>query len=165
MCSGSVKALQADHGNPIRSLMLLFFLACQASHEESRPRVVVVVMDGVRAEESLGDRTSSATGLAPWEMMPQTWEKLVPQGARATSALNTGITITAPAHCALTSGLKQPLANYAVEDEPGIYRPELMPPWRCCAAATTRCPPSQAQYRASATEAPTATPAESLHAA
>ena len=105
--------------------MLPFFLACQTSHEDSRPRVVVVVMDGVRAEESLGDRTSSATGLAPWEMMPQTWEKLVPQGARATSALNTGITITAPAHCALTSGLKQPLANYAVEDEPGIYRPEL----------------------------------------
>lgn len=105
--------------------MLPLLLACSSSNEDLRPRVVVVVMDGVRAEESLGDRTSSATGLAPWEMMPQTWEKLVPQGARATSALNTGITITAPAHCALTSGMKQPLANYAVEEEPGIYRPEL----------------------------------------
>ncbi|MFT5681522.1 MAG: hypothetical protein ACI8RZ_002428 [Myxococcota bacterium] len=106
--------------------MIPLLLACHSSNnEDPQARIVVVVMDGVRAEESLGDRTSSATGLAPWEMMPLTWEKLVPQGARAKSALNTGITITAPAHCALTSGLKQPLANYAVEEEPGIYRPEL----------------------------------------
>lgn len=94
---------------------------------EGEPAVVVLVMDGVRPEESLGDdgATSTATGDHPSVLMPDTWDTLIPQGARAVTGLNLGITITAPAHCELLTGRRLPLANYPVIGGAGLYRPEL----------------------------------------
>ncbi|MFT4977004.1 MAG: hypothetical protein ACI8S6_002909 [Myxococcota bacterium] len=104
-------------------VLLPLLLSCAKSNTE--PAVVIVVLDGVRVEESLGDGTSSATGEPTSTFLPGVWSELVPQGARATAALNIGVTITAPAHCEILSGQRVALANYPNENEPGIYRPEL----------------------------------------
>lgn len=104
-------------------LLPLLLLGCNRGDDD--PAVVIVVLDGVRAEESLGDRVSSATGLWPQEMMPRVWDELVPQGARASAAFNIGVTITAPAHCEMLAGQRVALGNYPNEDGPGLYRPEL----------------------------------------
>ena len=92
---------------------------------DGEPAVVVLVLDGVRPEESLGLGPSSATGEQPWDILPRTWDTLVPLGARATTGLNIGITVTTPAHCELLSGRRQPLANYPVLAGVGAYRSEL----------------------------------------
>lgn len=90
------------------------------------PSVIVLVMDGVRSEESFGNERSSATGDYPSEdLMIGSWNLLVPQAARAVNAWNLGATITAPAHCTMASGRRQPLANYAPNEGPGLYVPEL----------------------------------------
>lgn len=104
-------------------LLSLLLLSCGRANPD--PAVIIVVLDGVRAEDSLGDRVSSATGLWPQEMLPKVWEELVPQGARASAAFNIGITITAPAHCEMLSGQRVALANYPDEGDDGAYRPEL----------------------------------------
>lgn len=109
---------------PILPLLALLG-ACGRSQPHGGPVVVVLVLDGVRAEDSFGDGPSSITGEAPSCFLPRAWEALVPAGARATSAWNAGVTITAPAHADLVSGRRQALANYPVEPEPGLYRPEL----------------------------------------
>ena len=88
------------------------------------PAVVVLVLDGVNAHDSFGAGPSVA-GVSPDELMPECWDELVPDAARATSAWNLGATITGPAHAALVSGRRQALANYAVEGGVGLYRPEL----------------------------------------
>ncbi len=87
--------------------------------------VLVVVMDGVRLEESLGDDPSSATGQDPWSFMPRVWDELVPQGVRATQAWNLAATTTTPAHVAMMSGVRQAVTNYPVDGQPGLYRPDL----------------------------------------
>ncbi len=90
------------------------------------PTVLVVVMDGARAQETLGDTISSATAEAPWEMMPTVWDELVPQGLRATSAWTLGSSITVPSHGALLTGRRSPpMANYPPSEEPGAYRSQL----------------------------------------
>ncbi|MFT4976576.1 MAG: hypothetical protein ACI8S6_002481 [Myxococcota bacterium] len=92
---------------------------------EGEPAVVILVMDGVRPEESLGEGPSSATGDHPRDLMPETWKSLVPSGARALLGLNPGITITAPAHCELLTGRRLALANYPSTSGEDLYRPEL----------------------------------------
>ncbi len=87
--------------------------------------VVVVVMDGVRLEESLGDEPSSATGEHPSTLMPHAWDSLVPIGARSTETWSLGATATAPAHAAMLTGRRVPFGNYPVFEDPGLYRPDL----------------------------------------
>jgi len=101
--------------------------ACRPATDDVDGAVFVLVLDGVRAEESFGDRVSQAAGVAPPEILPESWARLVPRAARGTSAWNIGLPVTAQAHAAIASGLRQRLGNYAVEegDEPGLYRPEL----------------------------------------
>jgi hypothetical protein len=113
----------------IRALLpwLVLAGACRPDPiEVGPPSVVVLVMDGVRSEESFGDQVSSATGNLPAEdTMVGSWGVLVPQAARATDTWNIEATITAPAHAAMVSGRRQPLANYAPNEGPGLYVPEL----------------------------------------
>ncbi len=110
--------------------LLLGSAACAPSSDDA-PRasgggtVLVMVMDGVRPGESLGDEASLATGESPRDFMPRTWSSLVPQGVRATNAWTLAATTTAPGHAAMVCGRRQPLANFPVEDSPGLYRPEL----------------------------------------
>lgn len=98
--------------------------ACRSPTPNNDPAVVVVVLDGVRIEDSLDDPVTSVTGEHPWELLPAVWSELVPQGARATMALNIGITITVPGHAELLTGHRLPLANYP-NTGVGVYRPEL----------------------------------------
>jgi len=100
-------------------------LACRYGPDQLDGSVVVLVMDGVRLEESLGDDPSSATGEHPQEFMPRTWSELLPQGARASEAWVVGATTTTPAHAALVVGRREPLANYPTTDDVGLYRPQL----------------------------------------
>ena len=111
----------------VLSLLAMPLLAtCKSAPLDRSPAVIVVVLDGVRTEESLGDTLSSATGEYPWETLPTVWSELVPQGARATAAYNAGITITAPAHCVMTSGQRTAFGNYPNEEmRPGVYLPEV----------------------------------------
>lgn len=90
---------------------------------------LLLVMDGVRLEDSLGDGASSIDGTPPQEFFPRVWSELVPEGARATNAWNTTSTTTTPAHAAMVSGRIQPLANYPAEDDPGLYRAALPTVW------------------------------------
>ncbi len=106
-------------------LSLCALAACKRQPDGVDGTAIILVMDGVRLEESLGDEPSSATGEAPQDFMPHTWDELLPQGARASQAWSIGATTTTPAHVALISGRRQPLANYSVGDEVGLYRPEL----------------------------------------
>jgi hypothetical protein len=108
------------------ALLLLAALAgCRRSADAVDGTAIILVMDGVRLEESLGDDPSSATGESPSAFMPSTWSELLPQGVRASHAWSVGATTTTPAHAAIVSGRRQPLANYAVGGGPGLYRPEL----------------------------------------
>ena len=109
---------------PPALLPLLLGLGCQPA-DTSDGTVIIVVMDGVRLEESLGDDPSRATGEHPSELMPRTWSALLPEGARSTDAWNLGATTTTPAHAAMLAGRRVPFANYPVYEDPGLYRPDL----------------------------------------
>ncbi len=115
--------------SPARPLLTLALLstavACRYEADPVDGTVLVIVMDGVRLEESLGDSPSSATGEDPWRFMPRVWDELVPDGVRATQAWNIGVTTTTPAHVAAMSGRRLAVTNYPVDGEPGLYRPEL----------------------------------------
>jgi len=86
---------------------------------------LILVMDGVRLEESLGDEPSSATGEQPSEFLPSVWDERLGTGVRSTQAWSLAATTTAPAHAAIVTGRRVPLANYAVGDDPGVYRVPL----------------------------------------
>ncbi len=112
----------------LRSLLLLTLLAvvgCRKGLDGVDGTVVILVLDGVRVEESLGDDQSSATGEHPQEFMPQTWSELLPQGVRASAGWSLGATTTTPAHAAIVGGRRLPLANYPMNGEVGLYQPEL----------------------------------------
>ena len=104
--------------------------ACKGDDETAqadlaRDALVIMVMDGVRLEESLGNQASSATGELPERMLPTIWDELTPQGLRATNAWNLSATITAPAHATILSGRRLPYANFSMGSAPGLFRPTL----------------------------------------
>lgn len=106
--------------------LVLGLLGCGEQPQwAGEPAVVLLVLDGVRPGESFGDGPSTATGEDPEDILPSSWTTLVAQGARATLAINAGITITTPAHVAMLTGQRQSLANYPVSGDVGLYRPEL----------------------------------------
>ncbi len=98
---------------------------CREAPVEVNGTVIVVVMDGVRVEESFGEEPSSATGGHPSAFLPNVWSELFPQAVRATQAWNLTSTTTTPAHVALMTGRRQAVANYPLDVNPGQYRPEL----------------------------------------
>lgn len=90
--------------------------------------VLVVILDGVPLDVSLGDEASSVDGSMPSTLMPRVWSELVPLGVRSLNAWNATATLTIPAHACLVAGRAQPMAEYAVDDDPGLYRP-VLPSW------------------------------------
>ncbi len=86
---------------------------------------LILVMDGVRLEESLGDDPSSATGEPPSAFLPTVWEERLGVGVRSTEAWSLSATTTVPAHATILTGRRIPLANYATGDDPGVYRSPL----------------------------------------
>jgi len=111
-------------GSRLLALLAPLALACQPE-DETAGTALVLVMDGVRVEESFGDERSSATGEHPSAIMPASWDQLFPQAVRASNAWNLGTTATAPAHASLLTGRRQALGNYPVYGEPGLYRTDL----------------------------------------
>lgn len=105
----------------------LLAAGCRPATDDVDSAVIVLVLDGVRTQESFGDGPSDAAGTEhPSELLPETWARLMPYGVRATAALNIGATVTAPSHAALVTGRRLAFGNYELEDEdPGHYRPEL----------------------------------------
>lgn len=87
--------------------------------------VIVLVMDGTRIDESFGEGVSSAAGQATENIMPTFRSQLYPLGTLVKPGYATGITITAPGHCDLLTGVRQPFANYANSSGVGYYLPEL----------------------------------------
>lgn len=64
-------------------------------------RAVVLVVDGARVDETLGDGFSTAAGVPTAELMPAVREGLLPLGLRATRARNLGVPITTESHTEL----------------------------------------------------------------
>lgn len=99
-------------------------MACRPV-EDPGTRVVLVVVDGVRVEEAIWQEPSELDGLTGPERWPLIHEQLMPQGTLITGFRNMGTTITAPAHATLATGARTPLANMAVDNGVGLYRPVL----------------------------------------
>lgn len=113
--------------------VLLAALVLGASGGCARPRggvddirhVVVAVIDGVRMEESFAEGTLAAGGVPSESVLTQVRQELVPEGALVRPAYTTGIPITAPGHCALTTGRRVPIGNYPAEGGVGYYVPDV----------------------------------------
>ncbi len=86
---------------------------------------LILVMDGVRLEESLGDDPSSATGEQPSDFLPKIWDERLGVGVRSTQAWSLSATTTVPAHATILTGRRLPLANYPIGGDPGVYRVTL----------------------------------------
>ena len=108
--------------------MIAWLLACTASEPtvgESSPRVVVLVLDGTRIDETFGNGHSSAADQPTEAVLPQLREALLPYGALIQPGYATGITITGPGHCDLLSGRRQDFINYPNPNGPEAYLPDL----------------------------------------
>ncbi len=116
-------------------LAVLGTLSCKGSKTTAvetgdtidEPSVVVLVMDGVRLDESFGEGISSTTGNDVSEIMPSLREIVSDQGALVTNAYTTGVTTTSPGHVDMVVGRSLPFANYPVDNDGnvGSYLPEL----------------------------------------
>ncbi len=96
--------------------------------------VIVLVTDGVRMEETLGEGVSPIYGEATEDFWPSIREDLLPQGTRFFPAYATGPTITAEGHAAMLTGARVQQATFgtATDDDGqpedgavGMYRSEL----------------------------------------
>jgi hypothetical protein len=95
--------------------------------EAGERSVVVLVMDGVRVDESLGDGESSAAGVPSSDIMPGLRELVSQEGALVSHTYVTGLTMTGPGHVDMLVGRHLPFANYPVDADgvTGAYLPEL----------------------------------------
>ena len=86
----------------------------QVSSFGSAQRAVILVMDGVRVEESFGGGdtealgTSDATGAPTVESLPLMRAELFPHGALVAPAYVTGETVTTASHAAMLTGQRIP---------------------------------------------------------
>jgi hypothetical protein len=106
---------------PRLALVLTLLLACCAwtrAQGYATKHVVIVVIDGARYSETLGD-TSYAN-------QPRMGRLMAPLGARA-PCWNDGVTVTIPGHAAILCGVYQPLANDGTERP---HLPTLFEYWR-----------------------------------
>ncbi|MFT5685076.1 MAG: hypothetical protein ACI8RZ_006022 [Myxococcota bacterium] len=95
-------------------------------------RVVVLVLDGTRVEESLGygqttDGFSDAYDGGSEEVLSSIQAELLPRGASSVPAFSTGVTTTMPSHATLLQGRRRHYGSPAAQEGQGagLYRPEL----------------------------------------
>jgi hypothetical protein len=88
-------------------------------------RVVVLVIDGARIDETFGDGFSSVTSEPTAAFFPEIRANLLSQGSLVRSAYNSGVTITAEGHASILTGARVPLANLPSDDGAGAFRPEI----------------------------------------
>ena len=118
---------------PLLLSLAVLLAACRFSpppeqlEEKPEPTgtLIIMVMDGARVEETLGEVASSATGSLPEAWMPEVWKSLLPRGVRVTNAWNLSPTVTVPAHATVVTGRRMPVANYPATGDIGVYRPTL----------------------------------------
>ena len=111
---------------------LTSILSCRGGDTASSPttpqvgsRVVVLVLDGIRLEESLGDGYSDVLEMSTADILPKVRDIIDNHGVRVEGAMATGVTITAPGHSDLLTGLRHSFANYPADDGAGAYLPEF----------------------------------------
>ena len=102
-------------------------LSCR-SPEPPPLNVVVVVIDGVRIDDSYSPEISELSGEPGTEGLRSIHSFLAPQGTLIRGVRNTGTTTTAPAHSILMTGHHSRLANFANDTGAGSYRP-TRPSW------------------------------------
>ncbi len=109
------------------SLLLWSLLACRPAAEPGweGPRVILLVLDGVRDEDTFGTGPTELAQGTPESQMPNSWDTLVPDAARALGGRSAGITVTGPAHVTLFGGQHAPFGNYHNETGVSTYRPDL----------------------------------------
>lgn len=95
-------------------------------------RVVVLVMDGARIEETLarldagGEDYSDAAQGPTSEILPEIRASLLSQGTNMTPGYATDVTITSPTHTTFLTGTRRPYGTVPIRDgDDGQYRPEL----------------------------------------
>lgn len=117
-----------------RLLMLGLLAGCPPAADtgatlEPGPRVVILVLDGVRLEESLADAEdhgagwSDAAEAATDDVMPEVRSRLLARGARVRRAVSAGNTNTVPAHATFVTGARRTYANMPMVSGPRYYRP------------------------------------------
>ncbi len=92
---------------------------------------VIIVLDGLRIEESFGDDETFGEGWsdaydgATGDLLPLVRANLLPRGGLAKPGYVTGVTLTAPAHADLLLGARRPHGQFPMQEEPGLYRTDL----------------------------------------
>ncbi|MFN7145287.1 MAG: alkaline phosphatase family protein, partial [Myxococcota bacterium] len=111
-------------------MWLLALTACTApAPVDSAPpavdKVVVLVLDGARVEDTFGEGTA-LDGSPTESILPGVREALLPKAARVVPAVTTGATSTAPGHCDLLAGRVVPHGHFTIRDDEGVgdYLPE-----------------------------------------
>ena len=116
---------------------MLFFassllLACAEPEVEATPslgvaeHVVVLVIDGVRIDESFGDGVSTAAdGVPTADLLPRIRAEILPHGTLVRPAYNLGVTITASAHASFLTGAPNGFGNFPPAETSGAYFPDL----------------------------------------
>ncbi|HNC94913.1 MAG TPA: sulfatase-like hydrolase/transferase, partial [Myxococcota bacterium] len=89
------------------------------------PRLLLLVVDGLRVEEFSSSWVSDLTGVTGEQWAPRTWAELAPKGTFIRSILSAGPTFTAPAHAAILAGRNLSYANLGSPGYSTLYRPEL----------------------------------------
>ncbi len=110
--------------------MLWLTLACKGPTTDTSPpdeaglpeRVVILVLDGVGYDQSFSNEAwqDDYVGLGGFEQVAR---RLMPYGATG-PLYNTGVTVTAPAHCELTTGRPLHLGNFGTKQGSAAYVPE-----------------------------------------
>jgi hypothetical protein len=88
-------------------------------------RAVILIIDGVRWDESFSAQITPVTGGTGQSLMPKVNHQLVPSAALCRQAMSAGVTITAPGHHDLVTGVRAEHGNYPNDHGAGAYRPEL----------------------------------------
>ncbi|MFT4976695.1 MAG: hypothetical protein ACI8S6_002600, partial [Myxococcota bacterium] len=87
--------------------------------------VLVLVLDGLRFDESFSDGYSSAADMETEDILPSIRSELLPAGALIKPGYSTGITITAPGHVDMITGARNAFGNYPNGDGEGAYLPDV----------------------------------------
>ncbi|MDP6934278.1 MAG: hypothetical protein QGG40_15235, partial [Myxococcota bacterium] len=86
---------------------------------------VILVLDGARMEESLGEGTTAVDGVPTEEYLPEIRQRVLPHGTRVHPGVASGVTVTAEGHAELLTGARLPLGNFPSDDGPGVFRPDI----------------------------------------
>jgi len=88
-------------------------------------RVIVLVLDGVRTEESFAPGGSSAFGVETEALLPNIQDQLIQEGTLVIPGFAVGTTATAPGHFELITGTRQAFINAPDQEGTQSYRPAL----------------------------------------